>query len=427
MGIKSVFSFYFKSNLLYRILFALVLGSALGMLIDKNDDFINFLTPFGDLFIRLLKMIMVPIIMFSLIVGTSSISPSHLGKVGVKAIVFYTITSLIAILIGLGCGLLFNPGSGLELSSTAATVAKSANAPTLSQIFLNIIPTNPFESAAKGDILPIICFCIFFGLGLAFCKDSEDERIKHSANVVYSFFEGASEIVFKIVKWVMQYAPIGVFALMFVVFNKTGLDAFTSLANVTITLYVGLALQVLIAYCGSCLLAGLNPMTFLKKVRPPMVTAFVTRSSNGTLPISMQTAEKDMGIPRSIYGFVLPVGATVNMDGTTVYLGVCSIFMANACGVELTMGNYVTIVATTMLAAVGTAGVPGAGALMLMLVLESIGLKIEGVVAVAYGMIFAMDAVLDMGRTSMNVVGDMMASVWVAKTEKEMDMEVWNS
>ncbi len=212
---------------------------------------------------------------------------------------------------------------------------------------------------------------------------------------------------------------------MFVVFNKNGAEAFGSLANVTISLYVGLALQIFLVYCVICLFIKISPLDFLKKVRPPMITAFVTRSSNGTLPISMQTAENDMGVPKSIYGFVLPVGATVNMNGTTVYLGVCSLFMANACGVDLTFNNYITIVVTSLLAAIGTAGIPGAGAIMLLLVLESIGLKVEGIVAIAYGMIFAMDAILDMGRTSMNVVGDMIASVYVAKSENELDMSKW--
>lgn len=212
---------------------------------------------------------------------------------------------------------------------------------------------------------------------------------------------------------------------MFVVFNKNGAEAFGSLANVTISLYVGLALQIFLVYCVICLFIKISPLDFLKKVRPPMITAFVTRSSNGTLPISMQTAENDMGVPKSIYGFVLPVGATVNMNGTTVYLGVCSLFMANACGVDLTFNNYITIIVTSLLAAIGTAGIPGAGAIMLLLVLESIGLKVEGIVAIAYGMIFAMDAILDMGRTSMNVVGDMIASVYVAKSENELDMSKW--
>ena len=223
----------------------------------------------------------------------------------------------------------------------------------------------------------------------------------------------------------MQYAPIGVFALMFAVFNKSGAGAFSSLANVTIALYVGLALQVILVYCGICLLMKLNPVDFIKKVKDPMLTAFVTRSSNATLPISMDTAEHKMGVPKGVYSFVLPVGATVNMNGTTVYLGICSLFIANACGIDLSMGHYITIIITSILAAIGTAGIPGAGAIMLLLILESIGVKVEGNVAIAYGMILGIDAVLDMGRTSMNVVGDVVASIWVAKTEGELDESKW--
>lgn len=428
---KKVFGWYFKSNLAYRILGALVIGSIIGMMVPKgvilfgNTTLLSVIAPFGDLFIRLLKMIIVPIIVASLIMGTSSIEPSKLGRVGGKAVFFYFITTLFAIVIGLACAFVFRPGSGLDLSDASVAVSKTATAPSISEIFLSIVPTNPISSMANTDVLAIICFCIFFGVGLAFCKESNDERIKNSANTVFNFFDGVSEIMFKMVHWIMQYAPIGVFALMFTVFNKSGAGAFSSLANVTIALYVGLALQVILVYCGICLIMKLNPVDFIKKVKDPMLTAFVTRSSNATLPISMDTAEHKMGVPKGVYSFVLPVGATVNMNGTTVYLGICSLFIANACGIDLTMGHYITIIITSILAAIGTAGIPGAGAIMLLLILESIGLKVEGNVAIAYGMILGIDAVLDMGRTSMNVVGDVVASIWVAKTEGELDESKW--
>lgn len=428
---KKVFGWYFKSNLAYRILEALVIGSIIGMIVPKgvilfgNTTLLSIIAPFGDLFIRLLKMIIVPIIVASLIMGTSSIEPSKLGRVGGKAVFFYFVTTLFAIVIGLACAFVFRPGSGLDLSDASVAVSKTASAPSISEIFLSIVPTNPISSMANTDVLAIICFCIFFGVGLAFCKESSDERIKNSANTVFNFFDGVSEIMFKMVRWIMEYAPIGVFALMFAVFNKSGAGAFSSLANVTIALYVGLALQVILVYCGVCLLMKLNPVDFIKKVKDPMLTAFVTRSSNATLPISMDTAEHKMGVPKGVYSFVLPVGATVNMNGTTVYLGVCSLFIANACGIDLTMGHYITIVITSILAAIGTAGIPGAGAIMLLLILESIGLKVEGNVAIAYGMILGIDAILDMGRTSMNVVGDVVASIWVAKTEDELDESKW--
>lgn len=428
---KKVFGWYFKSNLAYRILGALVIGSIIGMIVPKgvilfgNTTLLSVIAPFGDLFIRLLKMIIVPIIVASLIMGTSSIEPSKLGRVGGKAVFFYFVTTLFAIVIGLACAFVFRPGSGLDLSDASVAVSKTASAPSISEIFLSIVPTNPISSMANTDVLAIICFCIFFGVGLAFCKESNDERIKNSANTVFNFFDGVSEIMFKMVRWIMEYAPIGVFALMFAVFNKSGAGAFSSLANVTIALYVGLALQVILVYCGVCLLMKLNPIDFIKKVKDPMLTAFVTRSSNATLPISMDTAEHKMGVPKGVYSFVLPVGATVNMNGTTVYLGICSLFIANACGIDLTMGHYITIIITSILAAIGTAGIPGAGAIMLLLILESIGLKVEGNVAIAYGMILGIDAILDMGRTSMNVVGDVVASIWVAKTEGELDESKW--
>ncbi|STA70673.1 proton/sodium-glutamate symport protein (glutamate-aspartate carrierprotein) [Campylobacter ureolyticus] len=428
---KKVFGWYFKSNLAYRILGALVIGSIIGMIVPKgvilfgNTTLLSIIAPFGDLFIRLLKMIIVPIIVASLIMGTSSIEPSKLGRVGGKAVFFYFVTTLFAIVIGLACAFVFRPGSGLDLSDASVAVSKTASAPSISEIFLSIVPTNPISSMANTDVLAIICFCIFFGVGLAFCKESNDERIKNSANTVFNFFDGVSEIMFKMVRWIMEYAPIGVFALMFAVFNKSGAGAFSSLANVTIALYVGLALQVILVYCGVCLLMKLNPIDFIKKVKDPMLTAFATRSSNATLPISMDTAEHKMGVPKGVYSFVLPVGATVNMNGTTVYLGICSLFIANACGIDLTMGHYITIIITSILAAIGTAGIPGAGAIMLLLILESIGLKVEGNVAIAYGMILGIDAILDMGRTSMNVVGDVVASIWVAKTEGELDESKW--
>ncbi|MBR8465601.1 dicarboxylate/amino acid:cation symporter [Campylobacter sp. faydin G-140] len=424
---NGLFSWYFKSNLLLRILFGLILGAICGIIFQDASGAIAFLKPFGDIFIRFLKMIMMPIIICTLIVGTSSISPSHLGKVGVKVIIFYMVTSLFAIIVGLLIGNIMAPGQGLELANIAG-IAKEAKSPTLVEILLDIIPTNPFGSIAKGDVLPTICFCIFFGVALAFVKDSKDERIKHAGDAVFVFFEGMSEIMLKVVGWVMQYAPIGVFALIFIVFSKNGAEAFGPLASVTISVYVGLLIQILCVYCVICAIFRLSAIKFLSKVRPPMITAFVTRSSGATIPVSMETAER-MGVPKSIFGFTIPVGATINMDGTTIYLGVCAIFIANVVGVPLDLSQQFTIVITAVLASIGTAGVPGAGAIMLLMVLESVGLKVEAgsVVAIAYSMILGIDAILDMGRTSMNVVGDMIGAVVVAKSEKELDEKVYNS
>ena len=410
--------------MLYKILAGLILGAVFGAIFQNATGAIEILKPFGDIFIRLLKMIIVPIITASLIVGCSSIAPSDLGRVGAKVLLFYLATSFFAILIGLGVGIFLEPGAGLGITGTASAQAKAANAPTMSQILVNLFPTNPIEAMAKGEILQIITFSLFFGVALSFVKDSKDERLSKLGHLIYDVFDGINHIMFKIVGWIMQYAPIGVFALIFIVFSKQGVKAFGPLLGVTISTYIGFITHVALIFTLACLAIKISPLKFLNKVKSPMITAFVTRSSGGTLPISMKTADEDMGVPKQIYGFALPVGATVNMNGTIIYLGICAIFIANAVGVQLDMGAKLTIILTAVLAAVGTAGVPGAGAIMLLMVLESVGLKVESrsAVAAAYALILGIDAILDMGRTSLNVGGDMLGAVFVAKNENSLDM-----
>lgn len=424
----SVFKLYFKSNLLMRILVALLLGAVCGLIFKDSPKILAFLAPLGELFVRLLKMIVVPVIASTLIVGASSITPAQLGRIGIKTLIYYTITSACAILIGLGIGSIIKPGLGLNIVADAAAEGKAAESPTLIQILLEIIPTNPIGAISGGQVLPMIFFCLAFGIALAFGRDSTDEQVKKGSDTVYAFVDGVSQAMFKIVGWVMQYAPIGVFALIFGVFAKNGATAFGALASVTTSVYIGLLLQVLLVYCVICAIFKLSPVIFLKKVRPAMITAFVTRSSGATLPVSIQTTQ-NMGVPKSIYSFALPVGSTMNMDGTTVYLGVCAIFIANAVGMPLTTPQMLTITLTAVLGAIGTAGVPGAGAIMLLMVLESVGLPVEAgsAVAIAYGMILGIDAILDMGRTSMNVVGDVAGAAVVAKQEKNLDEQAWHS
>ena len=424
---KSLIRRYFEINLLYKILAGLILGAIFGAIFQNANGAIAVLEPFGDIFIRLLKMIIVPIVTASLIVGCSSIAPSDLGRVGAKVLLFYLATSFFAILIGLGVGIFLEPGVGLGITGAASAQAKAANAPTMSQILVNLFPTNPIEAMAKGEILQIITFSLFFGVALSFVKDSKDERLSKLGHLIYDVFDGINHIMFKIVSWIMQYAPIGVFALIFIVFSKQGVKAFGPMLGVTISTYIGFIAHVALIFTLACLAIKISPLKFLNKVKSPMITAFVTRSSGGTLPISMKTADEDMGIPKQIYGFALPVGATVNMNGTIIYLGICAIFIANAVGVQLDMGAKLTIILTAVLAAVGTAGVPGAGAIMLLMVLESVGLKVESgsAVAAAYALILGIDAILDMGRTSLNVGGDMLGAVFVAKNENSLDMSKW--
>ncbi|HQE21697.1 MAG TPA: dicarboxylate/amino acid:cation symporter [Thermosynergistes sp.] len=415
---------YFRSNLLMRILIGLIFGAIVGLL---AGPYILWVQPFGDLFIRLLKMITVPVIFFSLIVGTASISPKRLGRVGVKIILYYLVTTVFAVAIGLIFTNLFKPGAGLELAVGEAA-GKELTRPSIINTLLAIVPTNPVEALAKGDVLPIIFFAIFFGIGLAVLRESEKEDIKSAADVVVTFANGAVEVMYRVVGWVLQYAPIGVFALIAVVFAKQGPKVVGPLALVTLTVYIALAVHVLVVYGTFLRVFGLRLGKFLKMAREAMITAFVTRSSSGTLPVTMKNTE-NMGVPRGIYSFTLPLGATINMDGTCIYQGVCALFVAFAIGRPLSFSEQMIVILTATLASIGTAGVPGAGAIMLLLVLDSVGLPVEpgSAVAAAYAMILGIDAILDMGRTCINVTGDMVGTAVVAKSEGELDITNWET
>ena len=421
---KGFMDWYFKSNLLMRILVGLILGAIVGLL---AGPYILWLQPFGDLFIRLLKMIMVPVIFFSLIVGTASISPKRLGRVGVKIILYYLVTTVFAVAIGLIFTNLFKPGAGLELAVGEAA-GKELARPSIVNTLLAIVPTNPVEALAKGDVLPIIFFAIFFGIGLAVLRESEKEEVKSAANILFTFSNGVVEVMYKIVDWVLQYAPIGVFALIAVMFAKQGPKVVGPLALVTLTVYIALAVHVLVVYGTFLRVFGLRLGKFLKMAREAMITAFVTRSSSGTLPVTMKNTE-NMGVPRGIYSFTLPLGATINMDGTCIYQGVCALFVAFAIGRPLSFSEQMIVILTATLASIGTAGVPGAGAIMLLLVLDSVGLPVEpgSAVAAAYAMILGIDAILDMGRTCINVTGDMVGTAVVAKSERELDIANWET
>ncbi len=423
-----------RKRLLWAIFIALILGAVTGIIfafISPDNVARKYAllvaAPLGTLFINLLKMIVTPVIIFTLISGVASIEPSRLGKVGVKIIIFYMLTSLMAIVVGLVVGNIMQPGQGIVLAETTKEIT-AKEAPSLVTIFLNIIPTNPFGSIAKGDVLPIIFFSIFFGIALAFARDSKDTKVKESADIVYKFFDGCAQVIFRVVGWVMLYAPIGVFFLIFQVFTQQGAEAFGPLLHVTVSVYIGLALQIFVVYMLICAAFKINPVLFLKKVYEPWLTAFVTRSSGGTLPVSMDTAERKMGVSKGVYSFTLPLGATINMDGTTIYLGVCAIFIANAVGMPLDASQQMTVIITAVLASIGTAGVPGAGAIMLIMVMNSVGLDVtQGNVKLAYAMILGIDALLDMGRTSMNIVGDLCGTCVVAKIENEMDPSFWTT
>ncbi len=421
---RGAMDWYFKTNLLLRILIGLVLGAVVGLIVGPG---IVWVKPFGDLFVRLLKMIVMPVVFFTLVVGAASISPARLGRVGVKIVIYYLLTSALAVAIGLLFGNLFHPGAGLNLAGGEAA-GKALKQPSLVNTLLNIVPKNPFGALASGAVLPTIFFAIIFGIGISYLMISEDERIKKAGELVFHFFEGSAEVMYKVVRWVLEYAPIGVFALIAVVFGKQGSKAFGPLGMVTLTVYVALLVHLFVVYGGLLSLYRFNFFKFLGGAKEAIITAFVTRSSSGTLPVTMRNAEENLGVSRGIFSFTLPLGATINMDGTAIYQGVCALFIAFAVGMNLTFSQQMTVILTAVLASIGTAGVPGAGAIMLLMVLNSVGLPVETgtPVAMAYAMILGIDAILDMGRTSLNVTGDLTGTVIVAKSEKEIDSSKWS-
>lgn len=415
---------YLDYPVLWKILWGLVLGAVFGLIAGYLGwaDFVQtYIKPFGDLFVRLLKMLVMPIVLASLVVGAASISPARLGRVGVKIVVYYLLTSAFAVLFGLLMGNLFKVGHGVNLG-TGTGKAIEAHPPSLVQTLLNIVPTNPFASLSNGAVLQVIFFAIILGIALTYLMNSKDERIKNAGTTLLRAFDGLAEAMYLIVGGVMQYAPIGVFALIAYVMAKQGVKVIGPLATVVVAVYVGLALQILLVYFVLLKIFGIDPIKFIKKAKDAMLTAFVTRSSSGTLPVTMRVAE-EMGISRGIFSFTLPLGATINMDGTALYQGVTVLFVANAIGHPLTPAQQLVVVLTAVLASIGTAGVPGAGAIMLAMVLQSVGLDLtEGSpVALAYAMILGIDAILDMGRTMVNVTGDLTGTAIVAKTEGELE------
>lgn len=429
---KGFLSWYFGTNLLLRITIGLLGGGIVGIALGFSSpgtvsSYVGYTKFFGDLFINLLKMIIVPTIFFSLITGASSITPAQLGKVGVKTLIYYLITSVICISIGLILANIFQPGTGLNITGDTGAQAKAAAKLSFSDVLLNIIPTNPVASLAKGDVLPIIFFALIFGIALSFLRDSKESTVSGYATSLYNMIGIAAETMYKIVGGVMQYAPIGVFFLMSIVFAQQGPKVVGPLLFVTALCYAGFILHLFIGYGGILALFKLNIFTFLKGCQEASITAFVTRSSNATLPITMRVTEEKLGAPRSISSFALPIGATVNMDGTAIYLSICAIFIGNAVGAPLGFEQQLTLMLLATLAAIGAAGVPGAGALMMLMVLEAVGLPVTAgsAVAACYAMILGIDALFDMGRTSMNVTGDMVGVVVVAKSEGELDMSKW--
>ncbi|EJO94680.1 sodium:dicarboxylate symporter [Ectopseudomonas mendocina DLHK] len=394
-----------------QILVGLVLGVVVGMLFKSLA---LGLAPVGALFLNAIKMLIVPLVFVSLVAGITAMSDSaKLGRISVKTIAIYLITTAFAVSIGLAFGTLFSPGEGMNMVASGSEEAKQA--PSLVQILVGLVPTNPVMAFAEGNILQIIVFAIALGVSM--------NLVGEKAAPVVRLFDSLAEVFYKLTDLVMRFAPIGVFALIAGVVASHGIEVLLPLAGVIGVIYLASIAHMLLVYGGLIGgLARLSPLRFFRGIAPALAVAFSTSSSSGTLPVSIECARKNLGVSQGVAGFVLPVGATINMDGTAIYQGVLALFIAQAFGIDLNAGQYLMIILTATLASVGTAGVPGAGLIMLGLVLTSVGLPLEGVALIA-----GIDRILDMARTTVNVAGDLMTTTLVGSSEKELDREIYNS
>ena len=412
-----------KLSLSTTIFIALISGAVLGVIIHYalpagylKDEIIvgGIFYVVGQGFIRLMQMLVVPLVFCSLVCGSMAIGDTKtLGKVGVKTIGFYLVTTMMAVTLALTVAQLINPGIGVNLSAVEQKDVTAAEPTAMVDTLLNIIPKNPIGSMANGDMLPIIVFALFVGVMLA--------KLGTKVSTVSNFFSQLNDIMMEMTMTVMKLAPVGVFCLIAKTFAEIGFDAFVPMLKYMLAVFLALIIQCLGVY--QILLfvfTRLNPVKFIKKFFPVMMFAFTTATSNATIPMSIDTLEKKMGVSRKISSFTVPLGATVNMDGTSIMQGVAVIFIAQAYGIDLSLGQLVTVVATATLASIGTAGVPSVGLVTLSMVLTSVGLPVEGI-----AFIMGIDRILDMTRTAVNITGDAVCTTIVAKQNGELKKEVF--
>lgn len=406
-----------KPGLTVKVLTGLVVGAIVGLLINlfapgAFDNLNTYLfVPLGQIFLSLINMIVVPLVFFSIILGTAGLGdPSKLGRIGVKTISFFLVTTTIAILIGLGLAAVIQPGLAGDFDLAGASF-ESEEAPPIGETLMNIIPTNPFAALTEGNMLQIIVFAVFVGLALT----ALGEKTKGIVKLV----EQGNEIMMYLVGIVMKFAPYGTFGLIATAVGSQGFSAMKAMGSYMIVILAALFVHAVFTYGGTiAFLAKKNPIWFFKKFAPAMSVGFSTSSSTATLPISMEVAQKDLGVPKSISSFVQPLGATINMDGTAIMQGVATMFIAQAYGIDLTAIELATVVLTAVLASIGTAGVPGVGLIMLAMVLGSVNLPVAGI-----GLVIGIDRLLDMTRTAVNISGDAACAVYVAETEGKRELK----
>ena len=438
---RKFFRWYFGTSLILRIIVCFIAGSVIGGVlwrISNTTDFaitkvlMTYVSPFGTVFVHMLKMIVVPIIFFSLVVGAASLPIRKFGRIGLKTILWYLGCSVLAAVVGTCLALLINPGSGaalgnwqdmaVMLSSEAQDVAAKAEAEgTLSRLLLNMF-RNPFESLATSNFLPIIVFSVMFGLAIRLLIETSGEgKIAGRLEMLEELLKACRDVMFKLVDWILEYSPIGVLALTVINFGVYGPSIVGPYVSVTLGVVFGIMAMVFIVYPVLLLaVTGRNPLIVLKKIKEAMIMAFITRSSAATLPVSIKTAEEELKVRSELASFSLPLGATINMDGVCVHLPMFAVLAANMFGINLSLGSLVVLVITTVLASIGAGGVPGGSLMLLFIILETMGLTGQQV-AVIVALALGINPILDMFETMNNITGDLVCTYAVAHNEGLVD------
>lgn len=411
-----------KMSLTVKVLIGMVAGLVLGVIFNMIDsEFINthiaggLFAMIGKMFVNALKMLVVPLVFFSLICGVTGIGDVRvLGRVGGKSLVFYILTTTLAISIAIVLALVVGPGVGFNMEGVDTSGVTAQEAPTVWNVFAAIVPTNPVAAFANGDMLQVIFYTVILGVAVLMLGGRSKPFIEAS--------EYMNEVMMKVVTIVMAFAPIGVFCLIAKTFTEQGIELFGPVLAYVLTLVAALFLHLFVTLMIMLkVFAGLNPLIFMRKMRPAQIFAFSTASSNATIPVTLRSVTERVGVDNSVASFCVPFGATINMDGTAIMQGVATVFLANVYGIDLGLSGYVTVVAMAVLASIGTAGVPGVGLVMLTMVLTQVGLPIEGI-----ALILGVDRLMDMIRTAVNITGDAVVSTIVAKGEGKVDMAVFN-
>ncbi|MGE7765874.1 dicarboxylate/amino acid:cation symporter [Peribacillus sp. NPDC096540] len=403
-----LWSWYKEKSFILKITTGFILGVIIGLIFGQSA---GVLEPFGTLFLKLLKMIVVPLILLTLIVSVNNSNPKELGRIGGKIFPYYLLTTAFALMLGIWIAKLIKPGIGLNMPGDADF--EVPDAPSALDVLLNIVPSNIFQSLANGDILSVVFLALVVGFSISFMRHSKENGMRDKGELLLNFSEAGSEVTFRILNGILQYAPIGVLGITATSIGNQGFDTLLSLGKYVAASFLGVGIQMFIIFPLILLVFKVPVLQFFKNISEAMITAFVTCSSLGTLPVTLKAAKKAK-ISDRVANFTLPVGATVNMNGSAIHFGVGVVFAADIVGYDLSLGMIIGIILTGTLAAVGTAGVPGAGLIGMSIVFTQAGLPIEIV-----GLTAGVNVLTDMVFTTCNVTGDIVGAAVVDKSEKK--------